>query len=157
MLEVLVGVVVGLLVIAGILVMIGPNVRAAVGRVRSLALPARVPSVFQQAKGHEGVAPGLNPKTQRVLVAAARLANWLRVHGHEELARELRSAAARMAGNEPAGLYALQTALRKLRVVNVDDRGEQERLKSLAKELRVAVQDRFEQLELLPFKDPRRS
>ncbi|HEY1419385.1 MAG TPA: hypothetical protein VGG90_01595 [Candidatus Dormibacteraeota bacterium] len=154
MLEVLVGVVVGLLVVAGILVMVGPNLRGVVRRARSLAVPARVPSVFQQAQGHDVVPPGLNPKTQRVLVAAARLANWLRMHGQEDLARELRGAAARMAGNEPAGLYALQTSLRKLRVVNVDERGNQERLKTLANELRVAVQDRFEQLELLPFKRP---
>jgi hypothetical protein len=153
-LEVLVGVAVGLLVLAGILVMIGPNLRIAIRRLRSLAVPARVPSVFQSAQNRDVVPPGLNPKTQRALVAAARLANWLRANGQEELARELRNAAARMAGNEPAGLYALQTALRKLRVVNIDERGAQERLKSLANELRIAVQDRFEQLELLPFKRP---
>jgi hypothetical protein len=152
-LEVLIGVVVGLLVVAGILVMIGPNLHVAIRRLRSIAIPAKVPSVFQ-SQNREVLPPGLNPKTQRVLVAAARLANWMRTHGQEELARELRNAAARMAGNEPAGLYALQTMLRKLRVVNVDERGDQERLKALANELRVAVQDRFEQLELLPFKRP---
>jgi hypothetical protein len=82
------------------------------------------------------------------------MANWLRAHGHEELARDIRNAAARMAANEPAGLYALQSSLQKLRVVNIDDHGDQERLKALAAELRTAVQDRFEQLELLPFKRP---
>ena len=153
MLEALVGVVVVLLVVAGVLVMIGPNVRVVMRRMRSMALPTKVPSVFQ-AQRREVVPPGLNPKTQRVLVAVARLAGWMRAHGQEELARELRSAAARISGNEAAGLYALQTTLRKLRVVNVDDRDEQERLKALANELRVAVQDRFEQLELLPFKRP---
>ncbi|HSP10821.1 MAG TPA: hypothetical protein VLU92_14665 [Candidatus Dormibacteraeota bacterium] len=153
MLEFLVAVVVGLLVVAGIVVMIGPNLRIALRRVRALAIPTRVPSVFQ-SPNREMAAPGLNPKTQRVLVAVARLAAWLRAHGQEDLSRELRNAAARLAGNEPAGLYALQTSLRKLRVVNVDERAEQERLKALANELRVAVQDRFEQLELLPFKRP---
>jgi hypothetical protein len=153
-LEALVGVVVGLLIVAGIVVMIGPNLRVLIRRAQSIAVPAKVPSVFQQAQGRDVVPPGLNPKTQRVLVAAARLASWLRTHGQDDLSRELRNAAARMAGNEPAGLYALQNALRKLRVVNVDERGDQERLKSLAGELRVAVQDRFEQLELLPFKRP---
>jgi len=152
-LEALVGVMVGLLVVAGILVMIGPNLRVAIRRLRSVAIPAKVPSVFQSQR-REMVPPGLNPKTQRVLVAAARLANWMRTHGQEELSRELRNAAARMAGNEPAGLYALQTTLRKLRAVNIDERGDQGRLKALANELRVAVQDRFEQLELLPFKRP---
>src|SRR5213083_2319448 len=63
--------------------------------------------------------------------------------------RELRNAAARMTANEPAGLYALQTTLRRIRVVNVTDSASQERLKTLVSELRSAVQDRFEQLELL--------
>jgi hypothetical protein len=152
-LELLVAVTVGLLVVAGVLVMIGPNVRVAIRRLRSVAIPTKVPSVFQ-AQRRETVSPGLNPKTQRVLVAVARLASWMRAHGQEDLARELRSGASRISGNEPAGLYALQTTLRKLRVVNVDEREEQERLKALANELRVAVQDRFEQLELLPFKRP---
>jgi hypothetical protein len=34
------------------------------------------------------------------------------------------------------------------------DGASQERLNALSNELRVAVQDRFEQLELLPFKRP---
>jgi len=89
-----------------------------------------------------------------VLVAASRLANWLRAHGHDDPARELRNAAARMTANEPAGLYALQTTLRRIRVVNVTDSASQERLKTLVSELRSAVQDRFEQLELLPFRRP---
>jgi len=152
-LEVLVAVVVGLFVAAGILVIIGPNLRIAIRRIRSVAIPARVPSVFE-SQHRQVIPPGLNPKTQRVLVAVAQLAGWMRAHGQEELARELRNAAARMAGNEPAGLYALQTTLRKLRVVNVNEKGEQTRLKALATELRIAVQDRFEQLELLPFKRP---
>jgi len=153
MLEVVIGVIVGLLLVAGILVMLGPNARALIRRAQSLRR-ARVPSVFQAAQTRDAVPPGLNPKTQRVLVAAARLGNWLRAHGHDDLARELRSAAGRITGNEPAGLYAMQTALRRLRSLSLDDRSAQERLKSLTNELRTAVQDRFEQLELLPFKRP---
>jgi hypothetical protein len=99
------------------------------------------------------VPPGLNPKTQRVLVAGARLANWLRTHGQDELSKELRTAAAKMTGNEPAGLYAMQTALRRVRALSIDG-ASQERLNALSNELRIAVQDRFEQLELLPFKRP---
>ena len=57
-----------------------------------------------------------------------------------------------MTGNEPAGLYALQTTLRRIRVVNISDGASHERLKALVGELRTAVQDRFEQLELLPFR-----
>jgi hypothetical protein len=154
MFEALVGIVVGLLVVAGIAVMMGPNLTRLIRRARSIQRPTRVPSVFQAGRQREVVPPGLNPKTQRVLVAAARLSTWLRAHGNEEVAREVRSAAARMAGNEPAGLYALQTVLRKLRALTIDDGGSQERLKSLSGELRTAVQDRFEQLELLPFRRP---
>jgi hypothetical protein len=148
MLEVVVGFIVSLLVMAGILVMVGPNLRATIRRVRSMR-PAKVPAAFQGRQREP--APGLNPKTQRVLIAAARLANWLRTNGHDDLSRELRGAAARMTGNEPAGLYALQNVLRKVRAL---DDGSQERLQALSSELRTAVQDRFEQLELLPFKRP---
>jgi len=154
MLEALVGFLVSLLVVAGILVMIGPNLRRAASRLRSLPPKTRFPSPFQ-ARGPREVAPaGLNPKTQRVLLGAARLANWMRTNGHEDLARELRGAAARMTANEPAGLYALQAALRKVRALAPEDGGSRERLLALANELRAAVQDRFEQLELLPFGRP---
>ena len=152
MLEVLVGFVVVLLVVGGVLIMIGPNLKGVIRRVRS-ARPASVPTVFQ-SKQREAVPPGLNPKTQRVLVAASRLGNWLRAHNQEELARELRSAAGRITTDEPAGLYAMQTVIRRLRSLSLDDRGPQDRLKSLSNELRDAVQDRFEQLELLPFRRP---
>jgi hypothetical protein len=148
MLELLVGFTVSLLVVAGILVMVGPNLGGIMRRVRAMR-PAKVPTAFQSRQREP--APGLNPKTQRVLVAAARLASWLRTNGHDDLSRELRGAAARMTGNEPAGLYALQTMLRKVRAL---DDGSQERLQKLSSELRTAVQDRFEQLELLPFKRP---
>jgi hypothetical protein len=154
LLELLVGFVVTLLVVAGILVMLGPSTTRVLRRIRAIRRPASVPSVFQAAKPREVVPPGLNPKTQRVLVAAARLTNWLRAHGQDELSRELRSAAGRITGNEAAGLYAMQTVLRRLRSLTLDERSAQERLKELTNELRTAVQDRFEQLELLPFRRP---
>jgi len=150
MLEALVGFVVVLLVVSGILVMIGPNLKTTIRRVRSMRRPATVPTVFQ-SRQREAVPPGLNPKTQRVLVAAARLSNWLRTHDQAELSRELRAAAGRITTNEAAGLYALQTMLRKVRAINIEQ-SEQEQLNVLSSELRVAVQDRFEQLELLPFR-----
>jgi hypothetical protein len=153
MLDVVVALVVGLLVVAGIIVMLGPATGTLIKRARDLRR-ASVPSVFQAAQPREAVPSGLNPKTQRVLVAAARLGNWLRSHGQDDLARELRSAGGKITGNEPAGLYAMQVVLRRLRTINLDDRPSQERLKALTNELRIAVQDRFEQLELLPFKRP---
>ncbi|HEY1455899.1 MAG TPA: hypothetical protein VGG31_05340 [Candidatus Dormibacteraeota bacterium] len=152
MLEALVGLIVGLLVLAGILVMIGPSLRGVAGKLRTVKRPVQVPAIFQPSRQTETAPAGLNPKSQRALVGAARLANWLRSHGHAELARELRTAAGRMTANEPAGLYAMQTALRKVRSLYVEDSGSRERLTALSNELRGAVQDRFEQLELLPFK-----
>jgi len=153
MLDVVVGLVVGLLIVVGILVMLGPATGTLIKRARDLRR-TRVPSVFQAAQPREAVPSGLNPKTQRVLVAAARLGNWLRARGQDDLARELRSARSKITSNEPAGLYAMQVVLRRLRTLNLDDRPSQERLKGLTNELRIAVQDRFEQLELLPFKRP---
>ncbi len=150
MLEALVALVVGLLIAAGVLVMFGSNVKASLIRLSRIRRPTQVPAVFQAARSRDVGPPALNPKTQRVLVAAARLASWLRAHAQEDVAREVRTAAARMNGNEPAGLYALQTALRRIRVVNIHDTVAQARLKGLVKELHVAVEDRFEQLELLP-------
>ena len=152
MLDAIVAFVVFLLVAAGVVIIIGPSNIA--GRVRFLRRFRLMPSVFQSRRPREVMPPALNPRTQRVLVATARLANWLRAHGQDDGARELRNAAARMAGNEPAGLYALQTTLRRIRVVNISDTAAQERLKALVAELRTAVQDRFEQLELLPFRKP---
>jgi hypothetical protein len=152
LLELLVGFVVTLLVVAGVLVMIGPNLKGTLRRIRSVRRPTTVPSVFQKGP-HEAATSGMNPKTQRVLAAAARLASWLRAHGHEDISRELRGAAARLTSNEPSGLYAMQTALRKVKAVAIED-GSRDRLNALSNELRIAVQDRFEQLELLPFKRP---
>lgn len=150
MLEAVVGIIVIVLVAAGVLVILGPHVKVALKRVISVRRSTRVPAAFQTARSREVGPAALNPKTQRVMVAAARLSSWLKAHGQEDIAREIRNAAARMTANEPAGLYALQTSLRRIRVANINDSVTQERLKSLVKELHVAVQDRFEQLELLP-------
>lgn len=152
MLDALVGIIVALLVIAGVLIIIGPS--SVWRRLRAVRLPGRLPSLPEPRSRREVVPPALNPKTQRVMVAAARLANWLRTHDQDDMAREIRNAAARMTGNEAAGLYALQSALRRVRLINVSDHSSQERLKALANELRTAVQDRFEQLELLPRRRP---
>ncbi len=154
MLDVLAGLVAGLLILAGILVMMGPNARALVRRLGTLRRRRPSLSVFQPARPRELAPSGLNPKTQRVLVAASRLGNWLRAHSHEDIARELRSAAGRMTNDEPSGLYAMQNVIRRVRSLSLDDRGAQDRLKALSNELRDAVQDRFEQLELLPFRRP---
>ena len=150
MLDGVVAAIVVLLLATGVLVMLGP--RNVARRIRSVRRPSKVAALFEPRRPREVMPPALNPRTQRVLLAAARLATWMRAHGHEDVSREIRNAAARMAGNEPAGLYALQTTLRRIRIVNISDSAAQERLQALVGELRTAVQDRFEQLELLPFR-----
>jgi hypothetical protein len=152
MLDAIVAVVVVMLLVTGTLIMVGP--RNAMRRIRSLRRPKGIVALFQPPPIREVAPRAVNPKTQRVLVASGRLAQWLRTHGQDEAAKEIRASAARMAGNEPAGLYALQTTLRRVRVVNVTDDAAQERLHALVNELQSAVKDRFEQLELLPFKRP---
>ena len=150
MLDAVVAFVVVLLIAAGVAIIIGPrNITRRLGVLRGVR---GVSSFFEPRRSRDVMPPALNPKTQRVLVAAARLANWLRAHGQDDAARDIRNAAAKMTGNEPSGLYALQTTLRRIRVVNVSDATSQERLRTLVTELRTAVQDRFEQLELLPFR-----
>jgi hypothetical protein len=149
MLDAIVALVVVLLVMAGVLVIVGP--RNVWRRVSSLRRPG-MPVLIEPRRPRE--AGALNPKTQRVVVAAGRLANWMRSHGHDDVARDIRAAAARLNGNEAAGLYALQMTLRRIRVVNITDTAAHERLRALVADLRTAVDDRFEQLELLPFKRP---
>jgi hypothetical protein len=151
LLDVLVAVVATSLVVAGVLVMLGPQTMSIVRKIRSLRRPdGRLPGPFAP-KPREAVPPGMHPKTQRVLVSATRLATWLRAHGQDDVAREVRQASARLATDEPSGLYAMQNALRHVRGVALDDRNANERLRLLTADLRKAVQDRFEQLELLPF------
>ena len=149
MLDAIVAIVVVLLLAAGMVVILGP--RSLWRRVSALRRPA-MPALVEVRRPRD--AGALNPKTQRVVIAAGRLANWMRSHGQDDVARDIRAAAARLNGNEPAGLYALQTTLRRVRVVNITDTAAHERLRALVGELRTAVDDRFEQLELLPFKRP---
>src|SRR5258708_29478407 len=117
MLDVVVGLVVGLLLVAGILVMLGPTTGTLIKRARDVRR-AHVPSVFQAAQPREAVPSGLNPKTQRVLVAAARLGTWLRSRGQDDLARELRRAGGKNTIDAPADLYAMQVVLHPLRTLN---------------------------------------
>ena len=151
LLDALVAVVATILVVAGVLVMLGPQSRSIVRRLRSIPRPdGRLPGPLAPRKT-ESIPAGLHPKTQRVLVASTRLATWLRGHGQDDVARELRQAGARLATDEASGLYAMQNALRHVRSLALDDRNANERLRLLSVDLRKAVQDRFEQLELLPF------
>ena len=151
MLEFAVGSVAALLIVAGVLVLLGPSLPGRlVARLRTIKPPGPPSRLLRARIPTEPMTNPLHPKTQRVMIAASRLATWLRAHGHDDLVDEIRSSARRMAGDEAAGLYAMQNVLRRLRGLPLDDRSAQERLRHLAGELRNAVQDRSEQLELLP-------
>src|SRR5579862_7541282 len=131
MLDALVPVVAALLVVAGILVMLGPQTRALVRRLRAARAGLPTSPSSRPARPRDAVPPGLNPRTQRVLVSATRLSTWPRAHGQDDVAREIRAAAARLATDEPSGLYAMQTALRRLRTLDLQDRNAAERLRVL--------------------------
>ena len=151
MLDALVGVVAGLLILAGVLIMLGPQTMSILRRARGIRRSRNLFAALQAPRSREQAPSTLHPKTQRVLASATRLAAWLRAHGQDEIARELRAAAAKLATDEASGLYAMQNTLRRLRGLSLGDRNAEERLKILSAELRKSVQDRFEQLELLPF------
>jgi hypothetical protein len=153
MLEFLAGLVAVILVGIGILIIAGPTVPRRLAAL--LRLTRRVRSRVRAARiepGREAAATGLHPGSQRALIAASRLSALLRAHGQEELAAELRVAARRLSVDESRSLYAFSATLRRMRGVRLGDRGSQERLYELASELRFAVSDRAEQLELLPFR-----
>src|SRR5207248_9507163 len=100
MLDGVVAAIVVLLVGAGVLIILGP--RNVVRRIASLRRPNKIAALFEPRRPREVMPSALNPKTQRVLVAAARLATWMRGHGHVEVARVIRRAVARLIGTDTA-------------------------------------------------------
>lgn len=152
MLEFVAGAAAAILIVIGILVIAGPAVPRRIRRIlrRSRRIRSRARAVAVEP-GRSSTS-GLHAGSQRALVAASKLAALLREHGQEELAAELRVAARRLAVDESRSLYAFNATLRRLQGVKLGDRGSQERLYELASELRFAVADRAEQLELLPFR-----
>ncbi len=87
----------------------------------------------------------------KALTAAARAYSLLRANGEDRVAGELRTAARRVRADEAQGLLALAAVLRGLREVSLEDGDAEERYRRLVDELKGAVKDRSEQLELLHF------
>jgi hypothetical protein len=144
-LEVVVGAVAGLLVIIGIAVMIGPalprSIGLARGRVRA-SPPARRP---QRAAASE-----LNPTTIRALSVTARLMGMLKEHGMERHAAAMRLAGKRLQVDEVSGIHAMRQVIRHLRGVRLEDDSDQRIFLGLVGQLQKALDERAEQLELLP-------
>src|SRR5207302_10204310 len=95
-------------------------------------------------------AANLHPTTGKALAVAARLSAMLKQQGLERHVSALRHAAGRLEQNEADGIYTMQEVLRRLRGVRFSDRDDQEIFEGLAGQLRKALNDRAEQLELLP-------
>lgn len=147
MLEVLAGVVAGLLVLAGVLVMFGPRLRQAGRAGVRLARRTRGEAAARRAL----VPADLHPTTQKALVATARLISLLKSHGEERAAAALRMAGRSLRQDEVSGLQAMNNVVRLIRDVDLEDQHARARYQELMTQLRRAINDRAEQLELLPF------
>lgn len=153
MLEALVSIAAVILVAAAVAVLLGPalprqadSIRLLIRRLRSRRPP---PAPFDR---RELVMPGVHPTTQRAVHAASRICTLLQAHGHDRAAAELRAAVRRIGQDEAAGLRAMRRAELELRQLRIEDEGAHLRFRQLLNELSGHVQDRAEQLELLPFR-----
>jgi hypothetical protein len=143
-LEIGVGLLAGLLLLIGILIMAGPLV------TRSLR-PALRRRPFRLAGARPTRTKGdLHPTTGKALAAAGRIATILKEQGMDRHVAALRHASRRLEVNEADGIYAMQEVLRHFRGIRLNDRDDQEILEGLVGQLRKALNDRAEQLELLP-------
>jgi len=146
-----VGAVAVLLALTGVAIIAGPALprtwRTLMALVRRRQAPLRPSGGTPAPPAH----PDLHPTTVKALTAAARTYSLLRANGEDRLAGELRMAARRVRTDESQGLLALVGVLRGLREISLEDAGAEERYRKLVDELRQAVKDRSEQLELLHF------
>jgi signal transduction histidine kinase len=154
MLELVVGGVAVLFVLLGAAIIAGPALprawRAALLLARRRPRPATASAAVTSAAAGRG-APDLHPTTMKALTAAARTYSLLRANGEDRVAGELRAAARRVRTDEAQGLLALAAVLRGLREVSLEDGDAEERYRRLVSDLKGAVKDRSEQLELLHF------
>jgi hypothetical protein len=143
-LEVGVGLLAGLLLFVGFMIMAGPAV------TRTLRpLLRRRPLRFPRPSS-KPTAANLHPTTGKALAVAGRLSTMLKAQGMERHVAALRHASRRLELNEADGIYAMQEVLRHLRGVRLADPDDQEIVDGLIGQLRKTLNDRAEQLELLP-------
>ncbi|MBO0689063.1 MAG: hypothetical protein J2P42_05710 [Candidatus Dormibacteraeota bacterium] len=153
-LEAVVGIVVVLLVLTGVTIIVGPAPWRAVrmaGRraVKGGRLP--LPEGRPRRASPPADAP-VHPTTQQALSASARLVDLLGDQGLQRHATALRLAANRLRTEETKGIYAMQEVLHRMRKVHLEERTDQDILEGLMRQVSQAVNDRAEQLELLPRK-----
>lgn len=143
MLEFAIGAVAVLLVGMGVAIMAWPALPRAFGFFRN-----QMADVAPAANAAD--ASTLNPATGRALSAAARLIELLSSHGMKRHATAVRLAGVRLRREEVDGIYAMRDVLRHIRRVHIDDDEDQEILDGLVAQITRALNDRAEQLELLP-------
>lgn len=137
-LEVVVGLLAGLLFLIGLAIMAGPVVSRALGRTRRrTAFPRRA-------------AIELHPTTAKAVAASTRLLVMLKDHRLERHATALRMAARRLQLEEASGIQDMRQVVRHLRNIRLEDESDQRIFLGLLGQLQRAVDDRAEQLEVLP-------
>ena len=134
---------------AGVLVLVGVVIIAGPALARSLGL-ARKRRLRPMALRKHNTPSELHPTTVRALAATARLMPILKEHGLDRHAAALRLAGRRLQVEEANGIRAMREVLRHLRGVRLNDPDDQRILQGLVAQLQKAVDDRAEQLELLP-------
>ena len=134
----------GLLLLAGFMIMAGPAVS------RAVRLLLRRRSFGLSRRSSPAIPANLHPTTGKALAVADRLAAMLKEQGMDRHVAALRHASGRLELNEADGIYAMQEVLRRLRGVRFADAGDQEIFEGLIGHLRKTLDDRAEQLELLP-------
>jgi hypothetical protein len=145
-LEVVVGAVAALLVLVGVAVMIGPALPRSIGVASRRARPAQGGAKRPPRNSRAE----LHPTTVRVLSVTARLMGMLKEHGMERHAAALRTAGKRLQVDEPNGIQAMRQVLRHLRGVRLEDDSDQRIFQGLIGQLQKTLDERAEQLELLP-------
>jgi hypothetical protein len=141
-LEAVAGAVAVLLVLVGVAIMVGPALPRSLRRLRSRRERPLPPPLTGSDE--------INPTTRRALACAERLAKLLLDQGLRRQAAAVREAGMRLRADEAKGIYAMRDTLRRLRSLRLDDPQDQEIVKGLIAQAAHALDDRAEQLELLP-------
>ncbi len=145
-----IGAVAGLLIVVGIVVMIGPALPRSVGFARGRIRHEPRPRPVRQPRRARSAPGELHPTTVRALAVTARLMGMLKEQGLERHTAALRMAGRRLQVDEPNGIQAMRQVLRHLRGVRLEDDSDQRIFQGLVGQLQKAVDERAQQLELLP-------
>ena len=139
----MVGIAAALLLLTGVAIMAGPALPRALRLLRS-----RVQEVAPAPAPPDPT--GVHPTTGKALSAAGRLIELLNANGLKRHATALRLAGTRLKRDEANGIYAMRDVLRHLRRVRLDDAEDQEIMDGMIAQITKTLDDRAEQLELLP-------